>query len=267
VSEQQDVIAELGAAGVLAAVRWAYLSATARSLETYSEADGHDTAWLGNTRFTYFRDRLDRAFACERYAVRPGGDDAGPDLLYAELSEHDVDTMPRLEAGVVRRSNLNGSPGWAHGNRRFLLASCEFGKLDQMPWPHKSPTKQRVASQPNPEPSQPTLFDGFAGEEIGGLEAALTVEPQLDKVTFVVAHSLDPLSLQIELAFGRPRLNTGGGQAWHWCQDLLDIPPANLGRRTDDRPVPGEPNTVPDAPVRLRRSAGERRDDRASGER
>lgn len=266
-SEQQDVIAELGDAKVLAGVRWAYLSATARSLETYSEADGHDAAWLGNTRFTYFRNRLDRVFACERYAVHSGDDDADLDLLYAELSEHDIETMPRLAPGLVRRSNLNGSPGWAHGQRRFLLASCVFGKLDQMPWPQKSPTKQRVARQRNPEPPQPSLFEGFADEEISSLESALTAANELDMVTFVVAHSLDPLSQQVELVLGRARLNSGGGQAWHWRQDLLSTPPADGGRRTDDTPLPTGPNTVPDAPVRLRRRAEELRDDRASGER
>lgn len=266
-SEQQDVIAELGEAGVLAGVRWAYLSATTRSLETYSEPDGHDAAWLGNTRFTYFRNRLDRVFACERYAVRSGDDDADLDLLYAELSEHDVETMPQLAPGLVRRSNLNGSPGWAYGQCRFLLASCVFGKLDQMPWPQKSPTKQRVARQHNPEPPQPSLFEGFAGEEIGGLEAALTAANELDMVTFVVAHSLDSLSQQVELVLGRARLNSGGGQAWHWRQDLLGTPSAGGGRRRGDTPLPTGPNTVPDAPVRLRRRAEERSDDRASGER
>lgn len=266
-SEQQDVIAELGDAGVLVGVRWAYLSATARSLETYSEADGHDAAWLGNTRFTYFRNRLDRVFACERYAVRSGDDDADLDLLYAELSGHDIETMPQLASGLVRRSNLNGSPGWAHGQRRFLLASCVFGKLGQVPWPQKSPTKQRVAGQRNPEPPQPSLFEGFADEEISGLESALTAANELDMVTFVVAHSLDPLSQQVELVLGRARLNSGGGQAWHWRQDLLSAPPADGGRRTDDTPLPTGPNTVPDAPVRLRRRAEELRDDRASGER
>jgi hypothetical protein len=267
VSEQQDVIGELGEACVLAGVGWAYLSATARSLETYSEGDGHDAAWLGNTRFTLFRNRLDRVFACERYAVSSGNDDADLDLLYAELSERDIETMPRLDPGLVRRSNLNGSPGWAHEERRFLLASCVFGKLDQLPWPQKSPTKRRVAQQHNPEPPQPSLFEVFADEEIGGLEAALTTERRLDMVTFVVAHSLDPLSQQIELVFGRARLNSGGGQAWHWRQDLLSTPPADGGRRTDGTPLPTGSLAVPDAPVRLRRPAEEQPRDRASGER
>ncbi|MGH3436429.1 MAG: hypothetical protein ACRDRN_08160 [Sciscionella sp.] len=265
-SEQQEVIAELGEAGVLASMRWAYLSATARSLETYSEGDGHDAVWLGNTRFTLFRNRLDRVFACERYAVSDGDGDGDLDLLFAELSDRDIDTMPRLDPGLVRRSNLNGSPGWVHGERRFLLASCVFGVLDQLPWPQRSPTKQRVAQQCNPEPSQPSLFEGFADEEIGGLEAALTPERELDMVTFVVAHSLDPLSQQIELVFGRARLNSGGGQAWHWRQDLLGTLPADGGRRTDGTPLPTGPDTMPDAPVRLRRPAAQQRRDRASGE-
>lgn len=264
-SEQQEVITELGDAGVLAGVRWACLSATTRSLETYSEADGHDAAWLGNTRFTYFRNRLDRVFACERYAVPSGDDDADLDMLYAELSERDRTTMPRLAPGLVRRSNLNGSPGWAYGQRRFLLASSVFGKLDQVPWPQKSPTKQRVARQRNPEPPQPSLFEGFADEEIAGLETALAANSS-DMVTFVVAHSLDPLSQQVELAFGRPRLNTGGGQAWYWRQNLLSTPPADGGRRQSDTPVPTGPKTVPDATVRLRDQADERRDDRVNGE-
>lgn len=223
-SEQQDVIAELREAGVLAGVRWACLSATTRSLETYSEADGHDAAWLGNTRYTLFRDRLDRVFACERYAVRSGNDDADLDLLYDQLSERDIDTIPRLDAGLVRRANLNGSPGWACGERRFLLASCVFGKLDRLPWPQKSPTKQRVAGQRNPEPPQPSLFEGLDPEEIGGLEALLTAGQDLDLTTYVVAHSLDALSQQVELVFGRARLNAGGGQAWYWRHDLLGAP-------------------------------------------
>ncbi|MFD9192318.1 hypothetical protein ACFWCA_29310 [Streptomyces phaeochromogenes] len=264
-SEQQDVIAELGDVGLLAGARWAYLSATARALETYSEADGHDTALLGSIRYTLFRDRLDRVFACERYAVRSGNNDADLDLLYDQLSERDIDTMPLLDAGLVRRANLNGSPGWAHGERRFLLASCDFGKLDRLPWPQKSPTKQRVARQRTPEPPQPSLFEDLELEELGGLEM-LATELDLDLATYVVAHSLDPLSGQIELVFGRARLNSGGGQAWYWRHDILGTPLPGGGRRTDDAPLPTGPNTVPDAPVRLRRPAEERRENRASGE-
>ena len=264
VSEQQHVITELGDAGVLAGVRWAYLSATARALDMYSEADGHDAALLGSIRYTLFRDRLDRVFACERYAVRSGNDDDDLDLLYDQLSEHDIAIMPRLDAELVRRSNLNGSPGWAYADLRFLLASCEFGKLDRLPWPQKSPTKQRVAEQRDPEPPQLTLFEELDQEEAGGLELLATGQ-ELDLATYVVGHSLDPLSQQIELVLGRTQLNSGGGQAWRWRQNLLVTPPANGGRRSDDTPMPTGLDNVPDAPVRLRRPAEERHDVRAGG--
>ena len=264
VSEQQEVMAELGGARVLDGLRWAYLSATTRSLETYSEADGHDVAWLGSTRYTLFRDRLDRVFASERYAVCSGGrdlaDDADLDVLYDQLSSRDIHTMPRLAAGLVRRSNLNGSAGWAYRDLRFLFASCAFGKLDRLPWPQKSLTKQQVARQCNPDLRQPSLFDEFAPEEIGGLAAILSSGRDADRKTYVIAHSLDPVSQQVELVFGRPRLNAGGGQAWHWRQDLLGTTPSGGGRPAVAIPEQTAPPAVPDPPVRLRRAVEPGRD-------
>jgi hypothetical protein len=267
VSEQQDVIGDLEAAGVLAGVRWAYRVATSRTLETFSEADGHDAALLGNLRFTLFRDRLDRVFACDRYELQPGSAATDQlDLLYAELAPDDIRTMPQLAPNLVRRADLTGSPGWAIGHRRFLLAACPYGKLDSLPWPRRSPTKQRVAQQRQPDPAQASLFDGVADEEIAGLEELLAATHRLDLETFVVAHTLDALSQDTELVFGRARLNNGGGEAWHWCQDLLSLPPADGGRRRGGSPLPTGPDSVPDAPVRLRRRQGEQPGDRASAE-
>jgi hypothetical protein len=258
--EQQEVIAELGAAGVLTGVRWAYESAVRRTLETYSEADGHDVAWLGNTRFTLLRDRLDRVFGCGRYVAGPG-DETDLDVLYAELSDQDIETMPQLAPGVVRRRDLHGSPGWAHQDRRFLLASGEPGRLDVLPWPSKSLTKRLVALQPSPEVRQPSLFEGFDPEEVGGLRALLDADEDPELATYVVGHSLDPFTGGIELVFGRPRLNAGGGQAWYWREDLLALPLPAQGRRDGAAPVAVDPVWAPDAPVRLRRER------RAGGER
>jgi hypothetical protein len=267
VSEQQDVIGDLEAESVLAGVRWAYRVATSRTLEIFSEADGHDAALLGNLRFTLFRDRLDRAFACDRYELQPGSAATDHlDLLYAELSPDDIGTMPQLAPDLVRRADLTGSPGWAIGQRRFLLAACAFGRLDRLPWPRRSLTKQRVAQQRQPNPAQVSLFEDAADEEVAGLEELLAAAYRLDLETFVVAHTLDSLSQDIELVFGRARLNNGGGEAWHWYQDLLTTPPADGGRRRGDSPQPTGPDSVPDAPVRLRRKQGEQPGDRASGE-
>jgi len=263
--EQHDVIADLGDAGILAGVRWAYESATRRALETYSEADGHDAAWLGNTRFTLFRDRLDRVFACDRYAAS-AADGLDLDVLYAELSDQDLLTMPRLLPGLVRRCDLRGSAGWGYRGWRFLLASGEFGGLDTLSWLHRSMTKQLVALQRSPDIRQPSLFETLlaedgAAEAFGGIDTVLlAADSELDLVTYVVAHSLDAFSGEIELVLGRPRLNLGGGPAWHWYQDLLTVPLPGAGRRPDADQVPADPTGVPDAPVRLRRLEGGRSD-------
>jgi len=261
VTEKTDLIARLNNAGVLDGVRWAYASAVSRTLSDYSEDAGHDAAWLGSTRFVLFRDRLDRVFSCGKYALQSGDDaSAGLDLVRVELTDKDIETMPTVDPSLVRRADLNHSPGWQVGDLRFLLASCAFGKIYSLPWPQKSTTKQTVAMQPNPEPV-PTLFDELADDEVGGLVAL--DDDSLDLDTFVVAHTLDPLGQKRELVFGRPQLNHGGGDAWHWYENLLAGPPLPGGRQ--DVPKPSGPDTVPDAPVRLRKKASQR--DTADGQR
>ena len=156
--------------------------------------------------------------------------------------------MPQLPPDLVRRADLNHSPGWRIDDLRFLLASCAFGKIDSLPWPQKSPTKQLVAKQPNPEPEM-TLFDDLVAEEVAGLLAL--DDDALDLTTLVSAHSLDAVSQRRELVLGRPRLNDGGGDAWHWYVDLLGGPTSS-GSRQPESPAPSAPDEVPDAPVRLR---------------
>lgn len=282
--EQQDVIAELSAVGVLTGIRWAYESATRRSLEIYSEADGHDLAWLGHTRFTLFRDRLDRVFACERYAVPTADGRLDIDVLCAELSEQDLATMPRLAPGLVRRADLRGSAGWAYRRHWFLISSAEFGRLDTLPWQDKSVTKQLVAMQPNPDLRQPSLFedlltDGVLPDDLlpdaertgpampGWIDPLLLAADRDFKLpTFIVAHTLDASTGQFELVFGRPKLNLRGGPAWWWQHDILTVP-LPVVRRTEVQAAAeiDDPPAVPDAPVRLRlidggRSAGKGRD-------
>ena len=282
--EQQDVIAALAGAGVLTGIRWAYESATRRSLEIYSEADGHDLAWLGHTRFTLFRDRLDRVFSCGRYAVPTADGRLDVDVLCAELSERDLTTMPRLGPGLVRRADLRGSAGWAYQRHWFLISSAEFGRLETLPWQEKSVTKQLVAMQPSPDLRQPSLFadlltDGVLPDEFlpagrspdgalygtllpGRLDPLLlAADRELKVPTFIVAHTLDAGTGQIELTFGRPRLNLRGGPAWHWREDLMNVP-LPVVRRTEV-PAAAEidnPSEVPDAPVRLRIIDGGRHD-------
>lgn len=261
-SEKDEVIELLSAAQVLDGARWAYSSAAARTLDDYSEDAGYDAAWLGQTRHTLFRDRLDRVFSCGKYKLQAEADDsAGLDLVRAELSDREFHTMPRIPASVVKRADLNHSPGWQFEHLRMLLASCPFGKIDTLPWPQKSPTKQEIAGRRSVE-SDLSLFDGLAPEEIGGLLAM--VDPAIDLETYVIGHTLDPVSHRRELVLGRPRLNRGGGDAWHWCVNLLATPPSGGSGLLISTP-PSGPDTVPDAPVRLRSKddAAKRADNRA----
>src|SRR5690606_2619147 len=106
-SERDDLVSALDRAGVLAGIRWAFLSAADRVMEDYSEAAGHDATWVGVTRFTLFRDRLDRVFSCRRYAVAEGTDgQTSLDLLHAELTERDIATLPALDPELVGRADL-----------------------------------------------------------------------------------------------------------------------------------------------------------------
>lgn len=254
-TDREHLVAALEDAGVLAGIRWAFTSAVGHVADHYSEAAGHDATWAGVTRFVIFRDRLDRVFSCRRYGVPQGADGAlSLDVLHEELSVRDIAALPAIEPGRVIRSNLNGSPGWAWGETRWLLASAPFGGLDQLPWPQKSPTKQAVAKQPNPDPDQSSLFDDLTEDETGGL-VALQFAKSSDLDTLVVAHSLDVVQGGRELAIGRPRLNDGGGSAWHWRHDLMTGPSTGGARASVPEPGPTGPDSAPDVPVKLRRPA------------
>ncbi|MHA7268389.1 hypothetical protein [Arthrobacter sp. HLT1-20] len=256
-TEQNEIIGHLQETGILDATRWAYTSAVSRTLGDYSEDAGHNATWLGTTRHTLFCDRLDRVFASGRYQLRADSDpSSGLDLVYAELTERDKLTMPTLSPGLVQRSFLKGSPGWRFGDRRFLLASCAYGKISRLPWSEKSETKQQVAKQQNPDP-HPSLFDDFELDGVEWLVPAL--EEVLDLETFVVGHTLDAVGQRSQLVFGRPRINAGGGDAWHWYENLDHTPPTSGGHRLDQPQSPAPDLIIPDAPVRLRRPAAEQR--------
>lgn len=212
----------------------------------YSEDAGHDAAWAGITRHTYLRDRLDRVFASGRYTVQDGAAGGSSlDVLHAELSQRDVATFPALEPGVVRRCDLNGSPGWATDRFRFLIASAPYGQVDAIRWQQKSQTKQLVAAQPDPDPDQPFLFDAVPDDDDAEGSSVLALD------TLIVAHSQDIERGRRQLVIGRPRLNSES--AWHWMYQLHNANPPTARPLGASVPATGSLAPVPDAPVRLRR--------------
>ncbi|MEV7313912.1 hypothetical protein AB0N56_13345 [Streptomyces microflavus] len=273
-SEQQDALEDLDSRGVLAGLAWADASAYRRTMDDYDPDTGHDQGWVGSTAHRLFVDRLHRVFSTGKHSVdSPESASAGLDLVAAGLAPGEHRKMPSIRPGVVVWSDLNQSPGWRCGDWRLLLTSFVYGESNSIPWPQKSPTKQRVASQGRPAgwlDPHPTLFGDEPEYLTAAIQALRDEDAELNATTLIVAHSIErELSIR-ELYLGRSRLNRGGGDAWYWKHDLLA---ANPGTPTA-KPIPTSPDPRPgsssiqDAPVRLRRlpseGSGERRD--VSGE-
>ncbi|MFY9635576.1 MAG: hypothetical protein WAL27_12695 [Cellulosimicrobium cellulans] len=255
-TEREDLLRRLEHAGILGAISWAYRSAARQVAEDYSEESGHDVAWVGQTRYTLFRDRLDRVFSCGRYSLAadamPG---EGRDVVTATLPQAEIDSMPAIEADVVQRSNLNKSVGWSFEDIRWLLASGPYRKLDAIRWDRKSQTKKLVAQQRNFNPDQASLFEALPEDETAALFNATTSPDfeELDRLTLVVAHSQDVVSWLGELGIGMPRLSQGDGSAWNWFSNLLAAPPVRTNSRLVVQAASSDDHlNEPDAPVKLR---------------
>lgn len=89
----------------------------------------------------------------------------------------------------------------------------------------------------------------------------LSAQPPADRVivTLVGAYAIDALTGESTFHIGHPRLNRGGGGAWYWRVQLGADGYGGAGRglpasTPGDSPV----SPVPDAPVRLRPSTGEK---------
>lgn len=252
VIEKQQVISELGPSGVFAGLRWAHRSAALTTLENLPPAQGYKSQ---RTRSASLRellvDRTDRVAQCQDYAPDPSAPQGGKDLLREEL--HPLLPLTDdilLPPGKVTRNNLRGSEGWHFGDWRWLCASFQYGKINQIRW--QSALRQRVASQQCFD--QPALFS------LGDDEEDLFEAPEVDlSHTLILAQALDPITQQSQLYIGRPRLSRRGEPPWYWLYDLLGAAPEG-GRAGIDRtplaPMPTTPREVADAPVRLRPASG-----------
>lgn len=250
--QRDEVLRSLRESGIQDAIKWAFQSAVRRSLETYDERDGHDGTWLGITRHVLFRNRLDRVFSCQQYTTASTQDEEFDNERYARLSELDQETMPNIPPGKVNRANLNGSPGWSFNEIWFLISSAEFRKFEKIRWADKSLIKQLVAAIPNPDPSQPEI--AFEGDDA------------IPRPVFVVAHSLESVYKDTELAFGKPRDNSEEGSAWNWLAYLISPRTKSaIQAGGTDIPLQGIAENVPDAPVRLRNTKDKQIEDSAGG--
>jgi len=252
-SERRRILGVLGEADVLRGIRWAYESAARRTREDYEEPTGHNATWVGITRWVLLCDRLDRVFSCGKYATRedsPGT--VGLDILFATLTEAERTTFPHIEPATVVRDDLVGSPGWSNGDVRWLLASAEFGGVDEINWSRRSQVKQRTAKQIDPDNDQLSILDVLMDDPgAAKLREALEHAIEFDITTLVVTHTHDIDTNDRELYIGLPSME-GQDSAWAWKENLLTAPPADGGRQKPPVTEPDGPADVPDAPVRLR---------------
>jgi len=267
VAEQDEILRSLGDRGVLDGVGWAHMSAYGQVRQDYNPAGGHKQPWIGYNAYIYLVDRLDRVFQCGDYAVPPGQDSVGRDVLAEGIADRDSRTMPVLPAGTVVRRDLNGSPGWFTAGWRWLLASYEFGQVAKISWAERSETKQLVAQQPH------AVDDGglFPLSTLPGLPPleGLPDEQRELRRTLVLAHAMDPTTVEFELFLGRIRWNVDRGDAWVWRVNMLTGPGPTDGRSAPRRsidPVGSAGAVVDDADVRVRRPARGQDGPRAIGE-
>ncbi|WP_046469817.1 hypothetical protein [Allosalinactinospora lopnorensis] len=245
-SEMQRVVDEFSANGLLAAIRWAHLSAARTSLANHLPREGYTTnRTRGTSLYELTVERMDRVAQCGAFQPDPSTPEDGRDLLHdgidPDLPLGDV----LLPPGHVIRDDIRGSEGWRFGEWRWLRASFKFGEVSKIRW--RGLTKQQVAAQDCVD--YPALFPIDENEKLHALFGVDLSQ------TLVVAQALDSTTQDSQLYIGRPRLNTDSDSSWYWLYDLLGAPP-DAGRsgidRTPTSPVPEAPREVADAPVRLR---------------
>ncbi|WP_156758491.1 hypothetical protein [Actinokineospora pegani] len=240
-SEQERVLAVLGGAGVVDAITWAWESAFQRTAKDYDPDTGHDQVWQGLTAHKLFCNRLDRVFHCRDYAVPPGGENVGRDVLGKGLLSGELDAMPSLRPGSVVRADDHSSPGWRFGEWRWLVTSFGFESIDKISWQSKTPTKQRAAAR------------------LGSQEEGLFPLPNsaITDSTLFIAHAINSDATDREAYLGSPRSTEHGGRPWHWRLRLGPPPAATTGGSVwpavgDQLPEQG----VTDADVQLKRAVG-----------
>ena len=262
-NEDEKVIGELTDAGIVAALSWAVTSAYARAWSDYDPETGHNQTVLGVTAHTLITNRQDRAFRLERYSAAE--DDQDRDILLAGLLPHELDSLPIVSG--VERSDLNNSPAWRHEHYRWFLTSFEHGKVHDIAWGRKSPTKKKIAAQAIIDNPEQFVLPGTYDQPVGHTLDPVTLRELLEAnardslLSIVLAHSVNPHTGVVELFLGRPQLNVGGGKPWVWLRSLLaGEGAASVEARSDSQKQAelARGTEVPEAPVRLRpRVAGE----------
>jgi hypothetical protein len=255
---EDDAITSLKASRLLDVLTWAAPVAFAATDQLYDEDQGHGQGFVGYANFTHYTDLVDRATSNGRFTLGEGLESLGEDVLKRGITPEAFNSMPRLAAGAVVRSDYKQSPGWAIEGYRVLLQSHPFGKIDDIKWAQRSDAKRQVADQ---------LFIGddtlFSDEDFG-LESILGIPNDGDfaGVTLIAAHAFNPTTKQFELHIGQSKNAAPTEEScWHWKTLLLSggTPTGGTGLVVPSAmPSGGASTDVEDVPVRIKRTgAGE----------
>ncbi|MEV4533314.1 hypothetical protein AB0J82_05725 [Asanoa sp. NPDC049518] len=252
-TEDEKVIAEMTDAGIVAALAWAASSAHSRAWSDFDPETGHNQTVLGVAAHTLLADRQDRVFRVAKYSAADDGQDQ--DLLLAGLLPAERSSLPAVSG--VERADLHHSPAWQYLGFRWFLSSFEHGRVHDIAWSRKSPTKRKIAAQTDGDSLDqfvlPGTYDSPIGLELHQLTLGelLQADTRSSVLDLVLAHSVDPHTGATELFLGRPRLNVGGGRPWVWLRSLVDDDSAGSVVRPDAT-GPERSVEMPEAPVRLR---------------
>lgn len=241
--EENEIWAEFEKNGVLELLPWAATTMFKRVAQDYDEAAGHNQTVVGVLAFTYLQDLLDRATSCGDYALPADATIAkGSDLLREGITQSAFEAMPRLDHGLAKRSNYNGSPGWAIGDTRWLLQSFPFGGIERIQWNQKSPSKQNVAKQPYASADE--TLSGW--DELGVEDGAAPGLDDFVGTTLILAHGFDRESGAFEMFLGRSRSRANSGESpWYWKRRV-----SHGGGYVPDIKTPAEPLLPGNPPVR-----------------
>lgn len=251
-----EVAKTFEANGLMDALRWAWRSAASHAYDEHNPEVGHTLANLGLNAHNQLKDRIERVGQTGAYRL-PTVDDAddtpdrlpsGEDVLHAGLDRDEIISMIALDPGAIVRCDFNGSPGFRMGNYLVLMQSHPLGQVQDIRWSQKSATKQRAASQGDPD--QYALFDDIHSD---------APESGDDLRVLVLAHAIDPDTGRPELHLGQPSMNEHDESPWYWLFEIRDdLPRPNAGTHSDDTPAIDPNEGVPDATVKRRMQSEER---------
>lgn len=203
---------------VLPSIQWA-LAAARRGVESqYDPATGHDRTIRGHLLHNQVCDRLDRAFSAGNYQRQAGSESPIDDsALFESLSQDEIESMPNLKPGVVRREDVNQSPAWRFGDITLLPQSFTAEPFESWVWSQRSRKTKRNIAQIEYD------FDGQPGDQMH-----LGIGPDLLPAGDFLIIGYRYTGTTFEAGIGVARDNKFGGRPWHWFTKLDPWKPTTI---------------------------------------